>query len=200
MGNATPALPSSVALAMTDGMFRCNASVQSRDADGQALSAQYRCRANGQLVDETFADALAVGSFVRGTKVQCEVAASDVETASEYVASEAMERPNLSPSAPASVVLSLTSQLRCVASGATDQDSDAISYGYQWLKNGTVLHAETTATFSGIRTKGDSFVCKARASDAAVASAWVSSDSVVIPNAAPTGPTSVTLSPIIAYR
>jgi len=89
---------------------------------------------------------------------------------------------NSSPSAPLSVSISpsiptTTDDLTCEAQGAQDPDSDALTYIFEWFKNGVFISSQTdasspyTATLSSQNTTaGEEWFCRVKVRDSSLAS------------------------------
>jgi len=81
---------------------------------------------------------------------------------------------------------------------ARDADGDALTYGYQWTRNGTDISGATGSTLDlsvpGNGSRGDSIAVRVTASDGSLTSAPRTSTAVVIADSAPVA--TVALSPI----
>lgn len=114
-------------------------------------------------------------------------------------------RPNRVPTTPTAGAIEPVSpiagqRLTASASGSTDADGDPITHQYVWERSsdgGTSWFlGPAGAALSGSRTRhNQQWRFRVRARDWLRATGWVTSASVIIGNAAPTQPTSVTVSP-----
>jgi hypothetical protein len=139
--------------------------------------------------------------FSRGDVVSCTATPFDGEESGAPVSSPAL---NISNTAPvlASVDLSTTTptetdSLSALLGVGTDDDGDAILYGYEWYVNGTVVSTSLTLS-SNMFAKGDSIQAVVTPWDGIESGAPVSSPVATGTNTPPTV-TQVTISPKDAF-
>ena len=117
-----------------------------RDPDGDALTYGYRWFRNGTAIPGATAAALdlsAAGAGDRGDALRVEVTATDTHGATSDAAVGTTTVANTVPAA-GTVQVKPTSPssddfVTATASGFSDADGDAVSYRYQWLRNGSPI-------------------------------------------------------------
>ena len=117
-----------------------------RDPDGDALTYSYRWFRNGNAIPGATAAALdlsAAGAGDRGDTIRVEATATDTHAATSDPAVATTTVANTAPAAGSATVKpsspSSTDFVTATASGFSDADGDAVSYRYQWLRNGSPL-------------------------------------------------------------
>ena len=187
------------------------ATATTADADGEALTITYQWRqytsgAWGAWGYDCTDGKLAGATLVKGNCWQAQARAYDGAAYSDWLQSAPVTIGNYPPSAPTTVTITPTSpntlsDLRARASGATDPDSDPLTYRYAWSSSsdggatwsawgnpGLVLSASKT-------TRGQQWRVCCRVNDGTAVSAYRVSVPVTIGNTAPTRPTTVTITP-----
>jgi hypothetical protein len=165
---------------------RVTASVQARDADGDAVRLHYVWKLNGTVISDKDTAVLAGAS--KGDRIELQVIGSDgahesaPRTASANVANGAPRLYTLALEAPNGVRVG---QTLVATPDAQDPDGDRLTYHYQWRVNGE-SRGEDDPRFSleGLR-RGDEVVVVAYADDGEDQSEERSSETVAIGNGPP---------------
>ena len=123
------------------------------DADGDPLTYHYQWLRNGTEIAGATTSSLNLntpGAGDRGDKVRVEVYATDGRGAASDAAVQTVTVANTPPTAgtasikPASP--STNDVLKAVPAGFADVDGDALTYTYQWYRNGTAIAGATGRT------------------------------------------------------
>ena len=123
------------------------------DADGDPLTYHYQWLRNGTEIAGATTSSLNLstpGAGDRGDKVRVEVYATDGRGAASDAAVQTVTVANTPPTAgtasikPASP--STNDVLKAVPAGFADVDGDALTYAYQWYRNGTPIAGATART------------------------------------------------------
>jgi uncharacterized protein DUF4082/concanavalin A-like lectin/glucanase superfamily protein/galactose oxidase-like protein/Big-like domain-containing protein/purple acid phosphatase-like protein/Kelch motif protein len=117
-----------------------------RDPDGDALTYAYKWFRNGTAIPGATAatlDLSAAGAGDRGDALKVEVTATDTRGATSDPAEGTATVANTAP-APGTASVKPTSPssddyVTATASGFSDADGDALSYRYQWFRNGSPI-------------------------------------------------------------
>lgn len=169
------------------------------DADGDAEGGTYSWTVNGAPVATT---ATLDGSlFNKGDIVSCTAAPWDGEENGAPVTSTALTVANTAPTLASATLSTLAPTENDTISvnlgAATDDDSDSISYGYDWYVNGSVV--TTTSTLLSNRfQKGDSIYVVVTPWDGSDYGTPVTSSIATAANTPPTV-TAIALSPSSVY-
>jgi hypothetical protein len=147
-----------------------------RDPDGDALTYRYRWLRNGTAIAGATASTLDLaqpGNGDRGDVIRLEVTASDpggrTSDASVATATVANTAPtagtvSVKPNAPSSDDIA-----SAAPAGFADADSDAVTFTYQWFRNGTAISGATGRTLDlsepGNGDAGDTIAVDVRALD-----------------------------------
>ena len=177
----------------------------STDADGDAVTYSYTWYVNSSLIGAT-TSTLAGTYFSKGDAVFCKATPSDGTTTGTAGSSSSVTISNTAPTGASATLTSSggasayeASTLTCAGSGATDADSDTVSYTYAWYVNASVI-APTSSTLSGTYfNKTNTVYCTATPTDGSNAGSAATSSSITISNTAPTAATA-TLTPTTAYE
>jgi len=159
------------------------------------------------LLTSATSDTLPSGSLAKGQRWRCSVYATDGVDASDAVAEE-FTVANTAPSAPSMALApsppASNQDVTATLSGATDPDTDTLTYAYRWSLWDEGAGSWVTQRFvaaggavdtlaEGLTTKGQLWKCYARANDGEALSTPVEKQ-FRISNAVPTRPT-LALSP-----
>jgi hypothetical protein len=186
----TPPVPPAVALRPATAAAReaigCETRAPERDADQEPISVRYEWSRNDR--PEPIADGLAqlpAGVVRRGEKWRCDAWTTDGVAESRRVSAELVVR-NSPPGAP---VVDIEPEkprkgndLDCrISTAALDADGDAVTYSYQWAKNGQAQPAgPDPSRIEASRTaKGERWRCTATPSDGTATGAPASQERVV---------------------
>lgn len=170
------------------------ASVAARDADGDGLTYMYQWTRNGVDIAGATAQTLdlaAAGNGDKGDAIAVRVVASDGDRSSVPVASDPVRVRNSAPLVSVSLSSSAPSTRDVLVASVTssDADGDALTFTYQWTRNGVDIVGATARTLdlgvAGNGDKGDAIAVRVVASDGDVSSAPVTSDPARVVNSAP---------------
>jgi len=162
--------------------------ILAKDADRDRVQLTVEWYRNGELASNLDGMNVPAGSFARGDRVYAIVYASDgkdevsTQTAPLVVGNSAptLRRVAITPPRPTAL------DLLEVVSDAVDEDGDAVELSYRWLRNGQPIpDAVGPRLTPGVGHRGETIVVQVKASDGRDESAWVSSPSIAISNAAP---------------
>jgi YVTN family beta-propeller protein len=201
MAESAPVVSVTVAPSAPTTNETLTASVTASDADLDPLTFAYQWTKNGS--DLAGATALTLdlsvpGNGDHGDTIAFRVSVSDgMHTTT--VTSQPVVVANTAPVADTVSIAPTTaftdSVLTATATGH-DADGDALTFAYQWTKNGADIAGATSSTLdlavSGNGDHGDTIAVRATASDGSLSSAPVTSAGVVIVNAAPVASVSLT--------
>jgi hypothetical protein len=172
------------------------------DPNGDPIHYVYLWEQNG--VEQADLDSDTVPAVLTAVDDQwrCRVAAVDSGgLSSDPVWSQAVTIGNRPPGAPTNVTISpdpagVGADLVCTASGAVDPNGDPVSYLFQWYLNGTpVAGAEDYRISSDELALGQTWTCRARATDGTETGPETVSNAVTIRDLPPEAPTLVTILP-----
>ena len=179
-GNASPVAGS---VALEPGSPRTNQALTATPAgftepDGETLTYRFRWLRNGTAISGATAatlDLAQAGNGDRADTIAVEVLATDpggresgtvTDTATVVNSAPAAGSVSIRPSAPSSDEI-----VTATTSGFSDADSDAITYGYQWFRNGAAITDATGRTLdlseAGHGDAGDNLEVEVRALDGA---------------------------------
>jgi hypothetical protein len=123
------------------------------DRDGQSLTYAYRWFKNGTVISGATASTLnlaTAGNGDRGDTIQAEVTAKDPAGASSEAITAISSVINSAPTQGTVTIkpttLATNDIVSANVSGFTDADSDALTYQYQWFKNGTAIAGANART------------------------------------------------------
>lgn len=169
------------------------------DADGDAEAWTYQWSVGG--VDVATTSTLDGASFDKGDVLRCTATPWDGEESGASVTSTALtilDTPPVLASVGLSTYAPTENDTISVTLGVTtDADGDALTYGYDWYVNGTLVSTSTTLSANRF-AKGDSIYVAVTPYDGSVFGAAVASATAVGTNTAPTM-SSVALSPSAVY-
>ncbi|NCG21433.1 MAG: hypothetical protein GWP91_20675 [Rhodobacterales bacterium] len=160
------------------------------DLDGDAEGYQYAWDVNGTVVIGETAPTLSAGNYIKHDFIIVTATPDDGTELGVPVISIAVEVQNslpviasvdIAPGAPLA-----TDILGCVATGATDADSDTITNQYQWYVNGLPVGSGTAQLPPAAFTSGDEVYCIITPNDGEADGAPVQSGTSIIDNTAPT--------------
>jgi C1A family cysteine protease len=178
----------------------CTITTQSTDADGDAITYTYRWYKNGTLQRTTMttalSDTLSSASTAKGEVWRCVVTPND-GTLDGPSDDDQVTIQNSPPAAPVVDVTPhmpfTTDDLVCaITTPSTDPDGDAITYTYQWYKDGALQKTKTTTALSDKLTsastaKGEVWECVVTPNDGTL-DGPSDEDQVTIQNSPPTAP------------
>lgn len=196
--NSTPTL-SSASLGPTDATVGATLTctpVGFNDADGDTAVYTYAWTNNGQPIGGQTGATLAI-ALAKNDKIRCSVTPGDGHAQGTAVLSNEVVIKNTVPTITGVHVDpaggSTCRAYTCVPDGARDADSgDVVAYAWRWLRSGSDVAGQTTATYGGPLAAGDTLACAARPTDGTTESAAVVygvekvSTAVPIADAAPT--------------
>ena len=170
------------------------ATVAVHDADGDQLTYAYQWTKNGvEIAGATTLrlDLSASGNGDRGDRIAFRLTVSDAthtttSTSQPVVVADSepvVDSVTLSPSTPR------TNDTLTASVSAHDADGDALTYSYQWTRNGSDISGAAASTLDlstpGNGDRGDSIAVRVTASDGSLTSARVTSAPIVIADTAP---------------
>jgi hypothetical protein len=166
------------------------------DPDGDDLAYAYQWFRNGTPIAGATNSTLnlaTAGNGDRGDTIKVEVTASDGHGGSAGSVSNTVTVTNAQPTAGTVAIVPASPRtkdtLTANPSGFADADSDALTYAYQWFKNGVLLGGETGKTLDlsqpGNGDKGDTIKVEVTASDGHGGAAGPVSASVKVINSKP---------------
>ena len=168
------------------------------DADGDSVTLSFAWQVGG--VDQGLSSSSVAGSnFSRGDDVTCSITPSDSFSQGAEVFSNVVIIDNSLPTAPDVIIapsnpVTKDDLVVSVVTDSVDADADAISYEYQWYRNGSVEAGMTSDTVVNVdTTKGEVWRVEVTPSDS-FAKGPFGADEVTIENSPPSLPT-VTISP-----
>ncbi|MFT7519533.1 MAG: hypothetical protein ACI9MC_001675 [Kiritimatiellia bacterium] len=172
------------------------ATVEGKDADGDAIEYAYAWFVGGNVVTETSAE-ISSDYFDKGDAIYVEVTPSDGDDTGATVASSPVTAVNTPPQATSAVIAPAdgateSSTLSCEGRGWTDIDGDTEAYDFSWAVNGSAAGTDETLTGDAF-SRGDKVTCTATPNDGDSTGAPQTSGEVIIGNSPPTLAT-VTLS------
>ncbi len=199
IGNTAPVMSSvsiSPTTAYTTDTLTCSPSAT--DADGHSVTYGYEWIRSGIVIGT--AQTLAGSAFSRGETITCRVTPTDSINTGSSMTSSGVTISNTAP-VMATVTISPSTAytndtLTCTPT-ASDADSDAISYSYQWWRVGSpaTLLAATQTLGGASFNKNEQLYCIATPSDGTATGSPMTSATIVISNSAPTAPPAVSLTP-----
>lgn len=158
------------------------------DADGDIVTIYYDWIVNGVSLG-VGTSTLTGTSFSKGDSVRCEVTPNDGSVDGSPQLSSAV---TISNSVPTLSVVALTPDpateadtLVCAPGTATDADSDAITFTYLWVVNGSSITPTSPSLSSTWFERGDTVECKVTPKDATGSGTTVTSNAVTIDNTPP---------------
>lgn len=170
------------------------ATVSASDADYDPLTVTYQWTKNG--VDLAGANALILdlsvpGNGDHGDSLALRVTAND-GTHTTIATSQPVVVADTAPVVDSVSITPATASTDSVLTAtvtAHDLDADALTFGYQWTKNGVDIAGATSSTLDlsvpGNGDRGDTIAVRVSASDGQLASAPVTSAGVLVTNTAP---------------
>jgi endonuclease YncB( thermonuclease family) len=134
----------------------CSIATQSTDADGDTVSYTYQWYRDGAVQSALTTNTVPAADTTKGQVWQCVVTAND----GTINGSPAEDEVTVQNSAPAAPVVAITpdspgsgADLVCgISTQSADADGDAITYTYQWYKDGVLQSALTTNTVAAAET------------------------------------------------
>ncbi|PKN54518.1 MAG: hypothetical protein CVU56_26105 [Deltaproteobacteria bacterium HGW-Deltaproteobacteria-14] len=203
IGNAAPSCaqvrltPSGLATSDKDLTCACVAFDDPDEGDADASRcAFYDDADDGALVDTAGSCTLPAADTDKGMEIRCVLTPGDGTSSGAGV--EGATTTGISNSPPKAPEVTLEpatadaeSDLSCVvtpAGEAVDVDGDAVTYQIAWLVNGDAVAGATAANTTGVdlgAVHGDAVSCRVQASDGQSTSAAVTSDALVLDDAAP---------------
>ena len=176
----------------------------STDADSDTITYYYEWQKNGGAWGDA-GRTLDKSKTAKGEswKVRVRAGSGSPELFSAWVESDAVTIGDAAPTAPSKPTTSPATPLTAddltssEGTGSTDADSDAITYTYEWQKNGGSWGDAGRTLDKSKTAKGESWKVRVRAGSGSpeLFSAWVESDAVVIGDTGPTAPSKPTISP-----
>jgi len=171
------------------------ATVYAYDADGDSLTYAYQWTKNGSDISGATGltlDLAVPGNGDLGDAISIRVAVSD-GTHTTTATSQPVVVADTAPVVDSATIMPSSARtndlLTAIATGH-DVDSNAVTFGYQWTKNGSDILGATGATLdlsvAGNGDRGDSIAVRVTASDGTLASAPLTSAAVLIADTAPT--------------
>ena len=200
--NSAPSPPEVVISPAVGGVttsFECAIEVPSDDADGDELDYAVVWSVGGSEVGVGAAFMPAEVGALKGQGLTCTATASDGEADSEPGVSPELKLGNSPPIGGTAMlgppIATEETTLTCAGVGATDPDTDPITWTYRWFVGGAELAGWTQTTLTGAWfDAGDEVRCHATSHDLEDDGPTVASPAVVIGNTAPSL-ASVTLTP-----
>jgi YVTN family beta-propeller protein len=200
--NTPPAMISAtIAPASPDTDDVLTAAVAAQDLDGDPLTYSYQWTKNGEdIAGATGAtlDLAVSGNGDHGDEIAVRVTASDGSANSAPLTSAAVTVLNTRPAVVTATIAPTSPDTDDVLTAtvvAQDLDADALTYSYQWTKQGADIPGATGATLdlavSGNGDRGDAIAVRVTASDGGSTSDPITSATVTVVNSSPTA--SVTL-------
>jgi formylglycine-generating enzyme required for sulfatase activity len=195
----TPPVVTSVSL--TTSAVRTNdtltANAVTTDADADTVTLAYLWSVNGTAVSGATTSSLSgATSFQKGDVVGVTVIPNDGASSGTAVASSTVTVLDTAPTEPGVAlrpeVPELGEGLTCsVGSPGTDDDGDAITYDFEWEREGVgytaALHSATMSTVSGTAVSaGETWLCSIRSRAGGLTSEWAT-DEVTVTSGCDTG-------------
>ena len=175
--------------------------VVTADADGDARTSSFQWTKNGADRFGETASGYDLATILNGDKgdaIAVRVVASDGTESSAPVTSAAVTVANSAPvldSVSIDQASPRTNDTLTLSATSHDDDGDAVSYAYQWRKNGLDLVSETSTSLdlgvAGNGDEGDAIAVRVTGSDGAGSSAPLLSNAVTVANTAPTATVSL---------
>jgi len=171
------------------------------DPDGDAVTYRYQWYKNSTAINGQTAATLQGTQFVKNDVIYVIVTPYDGTVTGNPVQSSNVTIQNSSPTTPGVTVTPATAQpgntLTCsVTTASTDADGDAITYSYQWTKNGTLTGITTNTVPGSTPTANhDTWICYVTPSDGTATGSAGSDDQYVVDRTAPGAPVLTGLSP-----
>ena len=173
--------------AFEDSVLTC-AGVGWSDPDGDPEAYTVEWLVDSAIVVGAAGFTLDGADFDRDQQVECVLTPFDGLDSGLPVTSPAVLVENTPPTDPTVSVTpapeaGLTDDLTCLATGSSDLDADAVTYGYRWSLNGTLMPAyDGLDTVPAVATTlGHVWTCEAQAVDGTATSAWIAASTTVMP-------------------
>lgn len=159
-----------------------------KDPDRDRVRLTIEWYRNADLVPDLDETSVPAGTFARGDRVYAIVYASDGkdevshQTAPLVLGNSAptLRRVVITPPRPTAL------DLLEVHPDVADEDGDAVSLSYRWLRNGQPIpDGDAPRLRPGVGHRGEQIIAQVKASDGSAESPWVSSAPLAVANAAP---------------
>jgi hypothetical protein len=168
----------------------------STDPNGEAITYAYRWLRNAAPTAYQ-SDAIAAGITGPHEQWTVEVVAKNSGASSQpgtAIVTMANRPPSPGAAALSPATVMANSTVRVTTSGASDPDSDSLTYSYAWLVNDVPVSGQTSSSLvPGAYKRGDSIVARVTVSDGYGGSASTDSPAIVVANTPPAAPTSAQL-------